>query len=279
MALSRLAVASLLLCLAGCAHPKAETAAAPVASAEPVPQAELDRIRLRAMYIVDAERAAIRATDLLLEMKDRDDSRLQMFLTVPHGDSWYAVFGKLDAKDTFVPGYAFRALRAVPERMTPMDVAELPADFSAPARAVRAATQRATAVHGRRQVNPVVYQQEGRLTVYVMQGFHEPGVYLLGGDFRFEFSPDGRTVLEEHALHKSIIAVDLRQRAPEGQVAAHFHTHVLFPGPVETEWALLMLYPELQGLYIGSPGSRWMYALHPEGGVRTIDSQAKEGPQ
>ncbi len=277
----RLAVVSLLLCLAGCAHSKAAPDSAPSASAEPVPQEQLDRIRLRAMYIVDAERAAIRATDLLLEMKDRDDSRLQMFLTVPHEDSWYAVFGKLDEQDSFVPGYAFRALRAVPERMAPLDVGELPVDFSAQARAVRAATQRATAVHGRKQVNPVVYEEEGRLTVYVMQGFHEPGLYLLGGDFRFEFSPDGRTVLEEHALHKSIIPVDLRQRAPQGQMAAHFHTHVLFPGPVETEWALLMLYPELQSLYVGTPGSRWMYAMHPEGTVRTIDSQAqaREEPQ
>lgn len=277
MALSRLAVTSLLLCLAGCAHSKTGTAAAPPAAfSERVSQAELDRIRLRAMYIVDAERAAIRATDLLLQMRDRDDSRLQMFLTVPHADSWYAVFGKLDEKDTFVPGYAFRALRAVPERMAPMDVGELPADFSAQARAVRAATLRATAVHGRKQVNPVVYEQEGTLTVYVMQGFHEPGLYLLGGDFRFVFSPDGRTLKEEHALHRSIIPVDLRQRPPEGQHAAHFHTHVLFPGPAETEWALLMLYPELKSIYVGSPGSRWMYELLPEGQVRTIDAQAKE---
>ncbi|MBF5045762.1 hypothetical protein FGE12_25365 [Aggregicoccus sp. 17bor-14] len=242
----------------------------------PLSDEAIARIRMRAMYIADAERAAIRATDLLLETTDRDDSRLQMFLTVPRGDSWYAVFGKLDERGHFTPGYAFRALRAVPERMSGISLAELPEDFSPLARAVRAATERAAEVHGRRQLNPVVYEEEGRLTVYVMQGFHEPGLYLLGGDFRFEFSPDGRTLREEVALHQSIIPVDLREATPEGTFAAHSHTHVLVPGPVETEWALLMLYPELRALFVGTPGSRWSYELGPEGEAHTFDSQASE---
>jgi hypothetical protein len=141
---------------------------------------------------------------------------------------------------------------------------------------VRAATLRARKVHGRPQVNPVVYEQEGRLTVYVMQGFHEPGLYLLGGDFRFDFSPDGRTLQQEVALHQSIIPVDLRGELSQHPGAAHFHTHVLFPGPLETEWALLMLYPELRSLYVGAAGSRWMYELSAEGQVRTIDAEKRE---
>jgi hypothetical protein len=272
----RSAVSAVMLCLAGCAHPPAASAPTPASDAAPLSAEHLARIRQRAMYIVDAERASIRATDLLLEMKNRDESGLEMFLTVPRGDSWYALFGKLDEQGTFIPAYAFAALRAVPERMARIDVSELPGDFSAPARAVRAATLRARKVHGRPQLNPIFYEQEGRLTVYVMQGFHEPGLYLLGGDFRFDFSPDGRELQQEVALHRNIIPVDLRGATAQQSTAAHFHTHVLIPGPVETEWALLMLYPELRSLYVATPGSRWMYSLSAEGEVRTIDAQEKE---
>lgn len=272
----------LLLVVAACARTArpqpqgaAPAAAASPASAEaPLTQEALATVRRRAMYIVDAERAAIAATDLLLAMPERDDSRLGVFLTVPRGEHWYALFGKVDAAGGFVPGYAFRALRATPDRMEPLRLAELPGDFSAEARAVRAATSRTLEVHGRRQLNPVVYLEEGALTVYVMQGSSERGIFLFGGDFRFTFSPDGRELREELALHASILRVDMRGQ--EGEIEASYHTHVRVAGPVETEWATLMLYPQLKGLYVAGPDARWMYALAPDGSVRVIDAEAKE---
>ncbi|MBZ4417546.1 hypothetical protein [Myxococcus sp. RHSTA-1-4] len=274
-----------LLCLCGCSRtsppsvkPREEGASTTAARSPdaPLSKAALDAVRKRAMYIVDAERAAIGATDLLLAMEERDESKLEFFLTVPRGDTWYGLFGKLDDQGTFVPGYAFRSPRAVPEKMEPMPLSALPADFSAEARAVRTATQRAYATHGRRQLNPVVYAEEGALSVYVLQGFNERGLYVLGGDFRFDFSRDGRKVLEEVALHKSIIPVDLREDSEGQRPEAIVHSHVLFPGPVETEWALLMLYPELNALYVTGLDSRWMYAMHPDGRVRIIDAKREK---
>lgn len=267
----------MLLWLCGCTHASTPTAGArQEAPSAPVSKAALDAVRKRAMYIADAERAAIRATDLLLAMKERDTSKLEFFLTVPRGDTWYGLFGRLDAQGTFMPAYAFRSPRAVPEKMEPMPLSELPKDFSAEARAVKTARERASAAHGRPTVNPVVYAEEGVLSVYVLQGFHEKGLYLLGGDFRFDFSRDGRNVLEEVALHRSIIPVDRREDAEKQQPVASLHTHVLRPGPLETEWALLMLYPELGSLYVAGPDSLWMYAIHPDGRVRIIDMKEKK---
>jgi hypothetical protein len=274
-----------LLLLCGCSHPSTassktggEGTPAVVARSPdaPLSKAALEAVRKRAMYIADAERAAIRATDLLLEMKDRDASKLGSFLTVPRGDSWYGLFGKLDDQGTFVPAYAFRSPRAVPEKMEPLPLSALAGDFSAEARAVATALKRAHAVHGRPQLNPVVHAEEGGLSVYVLQGFHERGLYVLGGDFRFDFSPDGRKVLKEVALHKGLISVDRREDSEGQRAVAFVHSHLLFSGPVETEWALLMLYPELNALYVTDLGSRWMYAMHPDGEVRILDTKEKK---
>lgn len=238
-------------------------------------EAALEAVRKRAMHIADAQRASMQATLRLLEMEEHDQSKLEFFLTVPRGDTWYSLFGNLDAQGTFVPGYAFRSPRAAPEKMEPLPVSALPADFSAEARAVKTARERATAAHGNRMLYTVVYAEEGVLSVYVLPGFNDPGLglYLLGGDFRFDFSPDGRKVLEEVALHKSILRVDLREDMKDKQPEFYVHTHILFPGPVETEWGLLMRYPELKVLYVADPDSRWMYAMHPDGRVRVIDTK------
>jgi hypothetical protein len=231
-------------------------------------------VKQRALYIADAERAAIRATDLLLALPDRDASKLGSLLTVPRGDSWYALFGKLGGDGRFVPGYAFRAYRAAPERMEALDVKALPGSFDAEARAVSASVRRAHEAFGRGQLNPVVYAEEGQLSVYVMQGFSERDVYVLGGDFRFDFSPDGRQLQREVQLHQSIHTVDMRSEEMAG-AAGGMHTHLLTAGPAETEWATLMLYPRMGVLGVRDR-SGWLYILSPDGSVEVQEPRASE---
>jgi hypothetical protein len=239
-----------------------------VLASEPVDDGELLRVQNRAKYIVAAERAAIRATDLLVERKDLDHSRLSRFFAIPRGQAWYAVFGTLTQEGNFLPAYAYRAPIEYPHEMEELPVSELPGDLSAIARAVNAAVEASVQQHGRRQVNPVPIEENGQLTVYVMQGFRDPKLYLLGGDHRFRFSEDGRTLLEATPLHKGIIPVDLRETEDGKKLQASVHSHILFPGPLETELATLMLYPEMGDLYIVSPESDVVYSLHPDGSIR-----------
>lgn len=253
----------------------AEALARKAEAPAPVDDAELLRVQARAKYIVASERAAISATDLLLERKDLDPSRLRRFFVVPRARSWYALFGRLTEEGSFVPTYAFRAPIESPDQMEAVFVESLPEDFSAIARAVESAVNASVKEYGRVSVNPVVVEENEQLTVYVMQGSHDAGLYLLGGDHRFSFSKDGRTLLKATPLHKSIISVDLRKREDGKEYATSIHTHVLFPGPLETELAMVMLYPELGHLYVGSLDADAVYVLQPDGGIKVLSASRR----
>jgi hypothetical protein len=230
---------------------------------------ELARVRKYADYIYNSERASIRATDLLLEKKDLDTSKLERFVTVPREGFWYALFGHFDPDGKFVPVYAYRSPLAEPTNLEPLAVESLPGDFSPAARAAKKAVEIAAEIHKRGQVNPIVVEEGDQLTVYVMQGSHVAGVTILGGDFRFRFSKDGRQVLEQTQLHQSLMGIDVRVRADEYN--GNFHTHVLFPGPLETELAMLRLFPEMKVIIVGDPRTGYVYKLLPDGSIETVN--------
>ena len=241
-----------------------------------VTDAELVRVQKRARYIVASEQGAIRATDLLLERPDLDRTRMNWFFTVPRGNAWYAVFGRFNPEDTFVPAYAYRAPIEFSGEMEDFPVASLPEGMEAVARAVSTACERVYQVHGRKQLNPVVVEEDDGITVYVLQGFDDSNLYLLGGDFRFRFSKDGRQKLQELPLHQGLIPVSI---APDGdgeRPAFSAHAHVLFPGPLETELALVMLYPVLGGLFVGASDQDCIYALSPDGTIRAVRLSREE---
>jgi hypothetical protein len=146
--------------------------------------------------------------------------------------------------------------------------------FLAVARATKTAVEIVFKAHGRGQVNPIIIEEKDELIVYVMQGSHVAGVTVLGGDYRFRFSKDGRKILEETPLHTQLIGVDVRVRRDE--YAAAIHTHVLFPGPLETEIAMLRLFPEMRELIVGDPRTGYVYRLRPDGSIETMSMEEME---
>ncbi|WP_223645925.1 hypothetical protein [Corallococcus sp. EGB] len=273
---------ALVALTAGCrGHSTAKPAAAEqqVPAASPVvlvADAELQRVQRRAQYIVESEKGAISATDLLLARQDLDRTRMHWFFTVPRGNAWYAVFGRLNPEGAFVPGYAYRAPIEFSGEMEDFPVESLPEGMDALARAVSTACERVFQVHGRRQLNPVVVEEEGGITVYVLQGFDDSNLYLLGGDYRFKFSKDGREKLQELPLHQGLIPVSVAPDADGERPPFSAHAHVLFPGPLETELALVMLYPALGGLFVGVPDQDCVYALSPDGTIRAVRLSREE---
>ncbi|MCY1042308.1 hypothetical protein OV208_13365 [Corallococcus sp. bb12-1] len=274
-----------VLLTGGC---RAHSAAVPESGPPVAPPAEADkpvtlvadeellRVQKRARYIVASEQGSIRATDLLLKRTDLDRTRMNWFFTVPRGNAWYTVFGRFNPQDVFVPAYAYRAPIEFSSEMEDFPVESLPEGMEAVARAVSAACERVYEVHGRKQLNPVVVEEDGALTVYVLQGFDSSSLYLLGGDFRFRFSKDGRQKLQELPLHQGLIPVSI---APDGdgeRPAFSAHAHVLFPGPMETELALVMLYPVLGGLFVGVSDQDCIYALSPDGTIRAVRLSREE---
>jgi hypothetical protein len=251
-----------------------EIAVPPAPPKGPVSKEELERVRQRAEYIYFSERAAIKATDLFMEREDVDRSKLNRFLVVPREGFWYVLFGWVSDFGTFAPVYAYRAPRQEPEKMEIVSVEKLPGDFHAVSRAVKTAVEIVFKAHGRGQVNPTVIEEKDELIVYVMQGSHVAGVTVLGGDYRFRFSKDGRKILEESPLHTQLIGVDVRVRADE--YAGAIHTHVLFPGPLETELAMLRLFPEMRTLIVGDPRTGYVYKLLPDGSIETMSLEELE---
>ncbi|WP_240358528.1 hypothetical protein [Myxococcus vastator] len=238
--------------------------------------AELRRVQTRAKYLFDAERAAIFATDRLLLQDALDRSRMEWFFTVPREDGWYSLFGTLDDAGTFTPAYAFKAPRDDAEQMAPLPLDALPGDFSPVARAVKSSMLATVEAFARGTINPVVFvEEDGDLTVYVLQGTRDPMRFYFGGDIRFRYGPDGRTQREAVRLHKSVFAISL-EPGPDGELyQGSAHSHVLFGGPLETELATLMLYPELGALTVIHAASRIAYFLTPDGAIRVL-SEAPE---
>ncbi|NRD63036.1 hypothetical protein HRD49_14900 [Corallococcus exiguus] len=278
---------ALVALTAGCrAHssaPQAEAAQAPVGTpdaaespVELVADKELQRVQKRAQYIVESEKGTLSATDLLQARPDVDRSRVNGVFTVPRGNAWYSVFGRFNPQDAFVPAYAYRAPIEFSGEMEDFPVESLPEGMDALARAASAACERVYQVHGRKQLKPVVLEEDDGITVYVLQGFDDSNLYLLGGDFRFKFSKDGRQKLQELPLHQGLIPVSVAPDADGERPQFSAHAHVLFPGPLETELALVMLHPALGGLFVGVEDQDRVYALSPDGTIREVRLSREE---
>jgi hypothetical protein len=271
--------------VAGCrAHSNVSPEVAPPppapAAEEPssgsVTDADLVRVQKRALYLVEAEQGRGRARDLLRERKDLAPERTRVSFTVPRGNAWYAVFGHSDAEGAFVPVHAYRAPIEFSGEMEDFPVGQLPEGLGALGRAVTTACERVRQAHGREQLDPVVLEEADGITVYVLQGFEGSSLYLLGGDFRFRFSPDGRQVLQEQALHQTLIPVSSVPDPDDEGPPFSAHAHVLVPGPLETEWAVLMLHPDLGGLFVGAPAEDLVYALSSDGTLRVVRLSREE---
>jgi hypothetical protein len=80
----------------------------------------------------------------------------------------------------------------------------------------------------------VLPAEANQMYVYVFPVQATAGVYPLGGDVRYLFSPDGSTIIARRQLHKAII--ESRGSVPNGaKVVGGFHSHVLSDIPEDTD--------------------------------------------
>ncbi|MBL0696408.1 hypothetical protein [Comamonas sp. JC664] len=240
-------------------------------NAVPLPDdAELIRVQSRAMSIYDTVRAASFATEQMRLQGGADPGA--WFLTVPLEDGWYSLFGELDRAGTFIPAQAFKAPLEDAEQVEPLSLDALPRDFSPEARAVQASMTASVEVFQRATISPVVVlEDDGDITVYVLQGSVDVTRFALGGDMRFRYGPDGLTLREAVKLHSNVFDIDTRPDQKTGELhAGSVHEHLLFGGPLETELAMVMLYPELGVVAVGHPSHPVVYVLAPNGTIRVL---------
>jgi hypothetical protein len=79
----------------------------------------------------------------------------------------------------------------------------------------------------------------GGIRVYFYLAQVEAGIYPYGADVCYLISADGRSILENRPLHKSVIEVPPAP-ASQGQTAGGYHTHILTDLPEDTDVLLVL---------------------------------------
>jgi len=226
----------------------------------------------RGMEIAQYERVAVKATDLLLELKP-DQSKLGVYIADKIGGAWKVYFGRVSGEGAgFEAAYVFSCPENSLKKMKTIPVTKIPVEIIQRAQAVSAALKALEFdVRGGAYNTSVFREEDGMLTVYVVPGNKNPDVALLGGDFKVFVSPDGSQVVKKVPLHRAILEIPIAPK--EGKPAGSFHTHILDDIPTETDVAQVILYPSLAPHSI--LGREWFSQIDKNGKI-TILGRTKE---
>jgi TPR repeat protein len=242
--------------------PAASSARAPSAS-------QLEALRKRAVQLAELDQTAADATDVLLS-RPRDESRLGVFVARVQGDSREAVFGRLsEDRQRFTPAYAFRGPRSKRGPMVEVDVKSAP-DLTTLARATRLALD--SLGERRAGMNTLTLEEEGAITVLVMQGTQRRGEVVFGGDTRLRISKDGLKLLERQQLHRAVISVDTHALG-DGQTS--MHSHVLVEAPTDTDVVTVLQHPQVAPHLVASDS--WLYRIEKDGRIHVLDRSLLAG--
>jgi hypothetical protein len=109
--------------------------------------------------------------------------------------------------------------------------------------------------------------EAGQLYVYLLPASDKVGVYLLGGDARYTFSADGRTLLEKRQMHKTILEFNFNDK-PSGikKVEAGYHIHVLSDSPKDSDVFYVLSRKPAIPEYIGMQNKK-IYVVHTDGTI------------
>ncbi|MDD2703276.1 MAG: hypothetical protein PHC33_04660 [Candidatus Omnitrophica bacterium] len=198
----------------------------------------------RGMEIAQYEKAAMKATDMLLELKP-DRSKLGMYIAYKAAGVWKVYFGRISGEAAdFQPAYVFACPADSPKKMKAVSFSEIPAEVTQRARAVNTAVKAIEFDARGGPYNTSVFREEdGMLTVYLLPGNKNPDVVLLGGDFKVSVSSDGSQAVRKIPLHRTVLEIPSVPK--EGKPAGSFHTHIMDDLPTETDVAQVILYPSL----------------------------------
>ncbi len=197
-------------------------------------------IEKRGQEIADYEKAAIKATDLLLA-SNPDKSKLSIYVAVKEPHLWRVYFGKVSNKG-FKAGYVYSCPDGQFSRMTQeKNMDNISDEVIYLAKAVSLALDSLGTHRQFAKYNPDAFREkDGTITVYLMPGNEVADNMIIGGDFRLSISNDASRLLNKTKLHDSFIKFPLHKSNQE----ATMHTHILGL-PTETDVALTILNPSI----------------------------------
>jgi hypothetical protein len=217
--------------------------ALPVAAQSAGPDsATIAGITARGRLLAEYDRASARATDAVLAGW-QNPTGVEGFVALKGGDDpWRVAFGRLNAaQDTLY--VAARAEQGEDPDSFTVTRPTTPAVGSEAERLAFVAmgtAARALAAAGpppfNGQYNPYLLpQSDGTWYVYFLPGQRQRGIYPHGGDFRYHLSADGRTILETHRMHQTV----LMSRLPSDAVSG-WHTVVTEDWPQDSDVFLVL---------------------------------------
>lgn len=207
--------------------------------ADPPSKEALAAISDRGRQLAAYDRAAWHGTDAVLALGP-DRGAIQRYIAHRTDKGWVVAFGRLDkGRDKFHVTYEateaggpdrFEAKKVDPPRTS------TGFEFRAALAIDAAQDDFYRSSPERRPYNMAAIPAEGgKLWVYVVPAPTKPGVWPLGGDYRYLVDPAGAKVLEKRQLHKSIIEVASPKEKPDARPVMGMHTHILTDGPEDTD--------------------------------------------
>lgn len=200
-------------------------------------QAELSAITARGRIMAEYDTAAWHATDVVQDLKPEKGST-RYYIAKKDGERWVVAFGRLNqARDKFLIVYeATQGTR--PEFFTAKKYEPASEDtgfYLAAARGFEAALMDLGPVN-RPYNDYAIPSENGQLYVYLLPAQTQDGIYPLGADVRYTFSADGKTLLEKHPMHKTVLEFNENSKPKDvKKIEASWHTHVLSNRPEDSD--------------------------------------------
>jgi hypothetical protein len=230
--------------------------------------AELLATTARGKMLAEYDVASWHATDAVQDLKPEKGST-RYYIAKKGESGWVVVFGRLNqSQDKFLTVYeATQGIR--PEFFTTKKYdppLESIGFYLFAAKAFEAALKDLGPVH--RPYNAYAISSEtGQLYVYLLPASDKDGVYLLGGDARYTFSADGRTLIEKRQMHKAILEFNFNDK-PSGmkKVEVGYHIHVLSNSPEDSDVFYVLSRKPAIPEYIGMQDKK-IYVVHTDGTI------------
>lgn len=237
---------------------------------KPPPSADsLRAITARGIALAENDAAAWHASDAVMALRPAaEEIGGYVALQAPQG--WIVAFGRFTAaRDTFYVTYEARAVPQRPDSFVATPIRPARPDTGDVARAARALDlARSDAGTPNRPYNFAALRgARGEWLVYAMPAQTRSNVWPLGGDTRYQVSPDGRTVMAKRRLHQSILET-VPAKSSTGQAVAGTHTAVLDDIPEDTDvFHVLVRRPHVPEIIVTDA---FVYQVDPNGSIRLM---------
>jgi hypothetical protein len=225
-------------------------------------KSDLAAVTMRGRMLAEYDAAVSEAYDVLRPLSPTKEL-VTRYIARKTDNGWVVDFGRVnDARDSFLVAYV------ATQGSTPKEFTVKTQNPPTPEQGfdLHAAIAIETCMgdFGRAQIPYrafAVPSGSNQLYVYLLPAQTKEGVYIYGGDVRYQVSSDGLTIVEKHPMHKSILQSDSKAIPHGTKLAGGFHVHVLSEVPEDSDVFMVLARKPAVPETVGSKGHAYQIAL------------------